>query len=112
MILHSFVWCYCVTIALDTPHDALWVMVWNPLLFLDFPVSLVLQGILLLMPEQWIDAVDTLMVDMNMNIPYSYFWGFWLPVLLYGVLGAVWWYMLPSIARSIWQRKLKGPGSN
>lgn len=103
--LHGLGWGFCLWNAQNTLNDALWTTVWNPLLIADFPVSVVLQLILLLLPETWIETVDIAMENTSLQFPYSYFWGFWLPAVLYGAGGTVWWHVFPTLIVKLLQKE-------
>lgn len=84
--------------------DAQWQLVWVVFLLLDFPISLlvVFQGSIF--PEFAFHALP---------YPASDFRGFWLPIVVHGVLGSLWWGLLPLAinAAVIGLKQLRQTGS-
>jgi hypothetical protein len=73
--------------------DAQWQLTWVPLLLLDFPVSLVVvfsTDVFAGMSSPWT------------SFPASELHGFVLPALVHGILGSLWWFILPVAVSSAW----------
>ena len=94
---HGAVWFYCVVVAIQTPSDGLWVLIWLPLFLLDFPVTFLLWLALKTSPSGLLEAVENGFPWSSAPFPYSYLTGFWLPLVVYGVVGTLWMYSLPVL---------------
>ena len=86
-------WSVIINLALEEP-DAQWQLIWLFFMPFDLPFSILdFSGILL---PNW--SFDTL------PYPISEFRGYILPSFVHGVIGPIWYFLLPIIISSIWKR--------
>lgn len=91
---HFFIVLAIVWSLLVSELDAQWQLTWVPLLLLDFPVSLIVvfsTDIFAGMSSPWT------------SYPASELHGFVLPALVHGILGSLWWFILPVAVSSAWK---------
>lgn len=96
LFVHSCLWGYCVIKALDEPYGQMWIFVWNPLLWLDFPVTILGYLGMIVIPDALVEWFRLRLRDLSGSYPLNYF-GFWYLGGLYGVFGSLWFYNLPKI---------------
>lgn len=85
-------------VALDLAReelDAQWQLIWIPFLVADFPVSL-------LIPLMWY-LFPTAHLSFG-SYPVSEAQGFIFPVVVHGIIGSLWWFLIPILAARLWAR--------
>lgn len=83
---YLLVFCWVIRTVL-TSRDPDWPMAWVVLHFINFPLSLVLRR-LAAMVSTWLRHQDSHDVDENRWQSAN---KFWIPLILYGLFGLIWW---------------------
>lgn len=102
--LHLLVVLLVAISLLSTEIDSQWQLVWVPFYILDLPVSLLVifsRELFPFMSSPW------------SNYPASEFHDFIAPIVVFGVLGSLWWFLIPVLSSNAcnvvlgkWRRKL------
>jgi hypothetical protein len=87
-LIHAIISWKLIIVAVETPYDAQWELIWLRFWMPDFPISLLHVLALILIP--------------NFNVPFlpgltSDFDNFLSPAFVYGVLGPAWYFSIPVI---------------
>jgi hypothetical protein len=101
--LHGALVVYVVKLIVSGIEPDCWPMYWMIFISIDFPFSLlamVIGGLL-----EWISP-DKLLWFSPDNSPLNDVVNFWIPLFVFGVLGTLWWAILPSLLTSAY-KKLK-----
>lgn len=96
--LHFLLVALVVLSLLTTELDAQWQLVWIPFLIADFPISLLIVVARLLIPV-WHFSVGT--------YPVSELHGFLVPAVVHGIVGSLWWFLLPILFAKLWSKVRK-----
>jgi hypothetical protein len=101
VILHSLVLAWVTWNLVRSPHDALHQAPWFILFWIDFPATALLFLGWSAVPDSAFVAADAWTGAFFPAHPLSSFSNFWLPFLLYGVIGTWFWYKVPRIVNSL-----------
>lgn len=75
--------------------DAQWQLIWIPFLIADFPVSLLIVVVRVLIPTPFFSFG---------TYPVSEFHGFLVPVAVHGIVGSLWWFFIPIMVAKLWRK--------
>lgn len=102
--IHSLLLVYCAIVAISTPHDAQWGLVWWPMFIVDLPITLLQSLMFSVVPDGLWDVLENLFHLSSAAFPFRYMSGFWFPLVSYGILGTALWYFLPVFM--VWLKTL------
>jgi hypothetical protein len=100
-IVHFGIFSCCLLIAISTSPDALSEAIWFILFWPDLPVSALFILTFVLLPSNVIFVVDRFIGNIFPTYPFNNFWHFWYLIIIYGILGTVWWFYLPKLVISV-----------
>lgn len=100
-LFHIALVIYVVTFILNGVERD-WPLYWLLFLLLDFPVCLIEVGVNCLI----FDSYEQTWIPTRLDLVESYsplndVVNFWMPLLIYGVIGTVWWFIIPRIIQQL-----------
>jgi hypothetical protein len=98
--IHFFAVVITASTLVGSEPDALYQAVWFPLTIIDFPVSLIIIGIWMLPVTATIHKAMLVF-----SFPWSDFSNFWVPLIVFGIFGTLWWFYLARFIVRIFQAR-------
>ena len=91
---HTAIYLYCLYLAITTPFDALFDIVWWPLFAVDMPVLIIVFLDRMIVPTEIWYRLDHITGQIFTIHPFSTA-GFWYYAILFLIVGTIWYYYLP-----------------